>query len=85
MAYLFNPLALKRLVSMGVDVTGYDSRMLTHDWMAGQLETALTDDSWKQVKAPFEDGKLEDPVPSNGKRKKKTMIEYQTQESGDDE
>lgn len=53
--------------------------------MAGQLETALTDDSWKQVKDPFEDGKLEDPVPSNGKRKKKPMIEYQTQESGDDE
>lgn len=76
MSYLHHPLQLKPLKEAGVNVTGYADRMLTHDWAANLLETALSQESWKASIDPLEDHKLADPIDSNAKRKKDRMDMY---------
>lgn len=76
-SYLYNDQLLELLgqVHPAHVVAEAKNRMLTHNWMANTLDTALQEVSWKAFADPLEDLKLPTPSDPNLKRKKENLDE----------
>lgn len=77
MAFLQNQGLLDDLKSHGIDVSERQGRMLTHNWMADTLESALRQETWKGVRDGAVDNKLAAPAvaTSNSERSRGCMDE----------